>query len=306
MLVARRSIVASDVRRVVVFSAVGIVLSRLVYWYFNRGVPPLTGAPPLSAAGFFSSEVWKAGVIPLSDSVIHDDTLRMLFGTRSGMVSALIALALGLAHIGFWVLVLRRRHAEGAGGARLTVLAVAIMLVCYALVAGIVLQRVPAFGFDYLHQPRYVMFYQLQLAALVLVGYREVQHRPDWRPAGVAVFLAFGLAYAFLQWKLSVIAWGQEKYVSSYLEGTARAMGQLAADPYATIECTDIMTVCQYPPAKRAELIGRLQRYRMNLFSPDFQTFHRLHPEPPAEIRATGAGEAKPETTDLKSTKSKQ
>lgn len=286
LVVVRRSIVAADVRRVVAWSAVGIALSRLIYWYFNRGTPPVTGAPPLSAAAFFSSEAWKAAVIPLSDSVVHDGTLQMLFGTRSGTVGGLIALVLGFAHVAFWMLVFGRRRAEDAGGARLTVLAVAMMLVCYALVAGIVLQRVPAFGFDYLHQPRYVMFYQVQLAALVLVGYREVRHRPGWHRAGRVAFLALGLAYAFLQWKLSVIAWGQEKYVSSYLEGTARAMGRLAADPYATIECPDIMTVCQYPPAKRAELIGRLQRYRMNIFSPDFQAFHRLHPEAPAETSA--------------------
>ena len=274
--------------RVLCFGAVGIALSRLVYAYFNWGVVPLTAAPPRSASAFLSADVWKAVVIPLTDSVVHSANVEPVFGTHAVAAVWAIAGVLVALNLLFWVRVLfaRTPRDDGTDDAPLTVLAAGLMLFCYALVAGIVLQRVPAFGFEYLHQPRYVMFYQLQLAALALLGYRELRGASR-RSAGALGMAVIGLLLALLQWKLSTLAWQQEKYLSNYLEGAARAFGTLAKDPAAQIECPDIMTVCQFPPAKRAELIGRLQRYRMNVFSPDFQAFHRLHPFPPEPPRQT-------------------
>ena len=92
--------------------------------------------------------------------------------------------------------------------------------------------------------------------------------------------MAMVLALCDLQFRLSVLAWEQAKYLSTYLEGVSKTMGRVAADPTAQIECADIMTICQFPPAKRRELMDLLIRHQLNLFSPAFQSFHRLEPYP--------------------------
>ena len=157
----------------------------------------------------------------------------------------------------------------------------------------IVLQRVPEFGFDYLHQPRYTLFYQLHLAALAVLLYRNHETAKAAAIAGgkasehklrAALLAATVLLAALLQHRLSTLAWEQSKYLSTYLAGAARTMGEIARNPHREGACADILTVCQFPPAKRRELLDRLVRYRLNVFSPEFQAFHLLYPERPPEV----------------------
>ena len=206
-----------------------------------------------------------------------------VFGDGGHVVVATLGVLLMVAHAWFWW-----RVAFGMRGrpeARVTThVAAALMLFCYALVAGIVIQRIPVFGFEYLHQPRYVLFYELNLAALAIMVYRDYRYARGMRArtfvqaAAMIVILSFG----GLQVRLSNLAWEEVKFLSTYLEGASVTMGRLASDPGADIECADIMTVCDFAPGKRRELMGLLSRHRLNLFSPEFQAFHRLHPYPPA------------------------
>ncbi len=144
------------------------------------------------------------------------------------------------------------------------------------------IQRVPVFGFDYLHQPRYVLFYQLNLAALALMVYRDFRFAlaPRLRLASGTLAAALVLALFGLQFQLSVLAWEHAKFLSIYVDGVSKTMGRLAADPTAEMECADIMTICEFPPEKRRELMELLARHQLNLFSPAFQAFHRLEPGP--------------------------
>lgn len=264
--------------RFAVPSIIGLGLSRFVYLVFNLGVVPIIEPMPRSAAPLLSAEVWKAGAVPLADSVLVPANVQTLAGGGASIATVAVVVLLAAAHLLFWWRIVRADVVQP----RLTVIAATVMLLCYGLVLGVVIQRVPTLGFDYLHQPRYVMFYQLQLAALALLAYREWPALVRARVAAPA-FGAVLLVLVALQCSVSMLAWKQVKYVSAYVERTAAAMGALAADPNANPECTDIMTVCRMPAARRAELIGRLQRYRMNLFSPDFQAFHRLYPRVPAD-----------------------
>jgi hypothetical protein len=86
---------------------------------------------------------------------------------------------------------------------------------------------------------------------------------------------------AGLQWNLSERSWKEARYLSSYVRGAAATMGQLAIDPDSVKECADILTVCNHPPRKRAELLGLLVNYQLNLFNRRFQEFYRLDPYPP-------------------------
>lgn len=268
-----------DASRLVGAGAAGVAIARLVYWWFNRDVTALEESTR-SWAPFFTVDVWKAISIPLIESVVDRENVAHVFGPAAAWAPTAIWTVLLLAHVGFWWTVLRT-PAEASVDHRLARFAASIMLLFYGLVAGIVMQRVPTFGFEYLHQPRYVLFYQINLVALALGAYV----RFGGRRVGPGVRIAAGATLVLLvvlQWQLSVLAWKHVKYLSVYVEGVARSMGTLQADPASTMECADIMTVCNFAPAKRAELLDRLMRYRMNVFSTDFQHFHRLYPYPPA------------------------
>lgn len=271
-----------DLRRFVAFSAIGLLASRLAYWWFNQDVVVAGAGTGRSFAPFLDPGMWKAIVVPLADSLVHKSHLVEIFGEHGESWGLLIGILLALAHLWFWWrAILGQRELETAGQ-RVTLLASSLMLLFYALIAGIVLQRVPDFGFDYLHQPRYVLFYELNLAALGLMLYRDYRYAALGRmklPLKTIVLVGL-VCLSGLQFRLSVLAWEHVKYLSAYLQEASYTMGRLAANPDADMECASIMKVCDFPTAKRRELMGRLVRYRLNLFSPEFQSFHRLHPEP--------------------------
>lgn len=281
----------------------GIAASRLFYWKMaalgEAAMAVVTGAevtPPL--ANLLGPGMWKAVIIPLSDSVIHLHNLEPMFGASGPTMAMLIGVLVALAHAWFWWRVVFGLRRDPPPAARMaTLLAAGMMLLFYALVAGIVIQRVSLFGFEYLHHPRYVLFYQLNTAALALLIYRDVRYALPAKlrvPYG-ALAMALVLALGGLQFRLSVRAWEQAKYVSSYVAGVAKTMGKLQANPMVQIECADIMTICQFPPDKRRQLMELLTRQKLNLFSPDFQAFHRLQPGSEMQVEPVAVPEPEPE-----------
>ena len=95
------------------------------------------------------------------------------------------------------------------------------------------------------------------------------------------VLVAVILLFSSLQLRLSTLAWEHAKFLSVYVVGVSHSMGRLVGDPTSTKECADIMTICKFPPEKRLRLLNILIKYRLNLFSPDFQAFYRVQPFPP-------------------------
>jgi hypothetical protein len=272
----------------------GLALSRGFYGLIHLGVDPVEGAAGIqrSAAVFLSPEIWRAVVIPLADSLVHDGNLRQLFPASFATVRTILATLLALAHAWFWWRVWNSRRMASTTGAAIH-MAAATMALFYALVAGIVMQRVGQFGFDYLHQPRYVLFYQLQLAAIAILLYREsctgagVAGRRIW-PWMVGASLSLLVA---LQAQLAAMAWPQSKYISAYYQQSAHQMGALAGDPAARLECLPIVRICEFPVEKRQRIMGLLVARRLNLFSPGFQSLHRLYPGPlpaPAMVHRQG------------------
>ncbi len=273
----------------------GLLIVRGLYWWFNTAhgvLPEATSAPGLLQN--LINLVWSQGMqlvlIPLSDSLVHQSALQAWYPLRHGVIGNLIGGALALAHVWFWWQVFRARGVLPADAIRTRRVAIALMLFFYGTVAGIALQRIPAFGIEYLHQPRYVLFYQLNLAALGLMAYSVFSGRPaagsrNQVTASLLVMTLLGLG--LLQWHLSQRSWEHAKYLSVYVEGVAGTMGQLAADPGAKIPCADILTVCDFPTAKRRDLMYLLQNYRLNIFNPDFQALYRLRPTPPPAAAAS-------------------
>lgn len=285
-------------------AVVGLLIVRGLYWWMNTAhgvLPEATSTPGLLQN--LINLVWSQGLqlvlIPLSDSLVHQSALQAWYPLRHEVIGNLIGGALALAHVWFWWQVFRARGVLPANIIRSRRVAIALMLFFYGSVAGIALQRIPVFGIEYLHQPRYVIFYQLNLAALGLMAYSALNGRPaaldpgpgrsrQWA-GGLLMVVVLGLG--FLQWHLSQRSWVHAKYLSVFVEGTAATMGQLAADPGAQIPCADILTVCDFPTAKRRELMYLLQNYQLNIFNPDFQAFYRLRPTPPPAAAAEVPGE---------------
>jgi hypothetical protein len=102
------------------------------------------------------------------------------------------------------------------------------------------------------------------------------------------------LAFGILQFGLSTLAWEHSKHVSRYVENAALSLGELAVQPELELDCVDTLKICKYPVEKRRDIMNMLVRYRLNLFSPEFQAFHRLYPFAQG-AQAHASGEA-PET----------
>jgi hypothetical protein len=261
----------------------GLLAARLFYQVVQHTSAIKAVSPPENRSfhALLDPDIWQALTIPLSDSVLHQDNQIALLGESAPMFAAATGAILACAHVWFWWRCLFIRRTDAREYPIVTYLAMAIMLFFYAFVLGIVLQRVLEFGFSYLHQSRYVIFYQLHLSALSLLIYREClpmgsgnQSRQLARTVAVVCILAF----AVLQFRLSTLAWEHSKYVSRYVESAALTLGRLAVQPDLEIECVDTLNICKYPVEKRRAIMNMLVRYRLNLFSPEFQAFHRLYP----------------------------
>jgi hypothetical protein len=264
----------------------GLVLVRSAYALFNafHGVAadPATGAGLLQGlAALVSPDGLRMLLLPLGDSLIHLHARQDWFASGHQAVGYALGAVLLAAHFAFWWIALASRGPLSAADARLRRVAVALMLVFYGTLAGIMLQRVPVFGLEYVHQPRYVLFYHLNLAALGLMAfswYRAGIERSVIRRLGGSALPALLIAMAVLQWHLSVRSWQHAKHLSVYVEGVARTLGQLSIDPGTDAACADILTVCDFPPQKRAQMLDLLVNYRLNVFNPGFQALYRLQP----------------------------
>lgn len=264
----------------------GLVLVRAAYALFNA-IHGVAGGPGAGTgllqglAALLSSDGLRLLLLPLGDSLIHLHARQDWFATNHVKVVYALGAVLLAAHCAFWWMTLASRAPLLAADARPRRVAVALMLLFYGTLTGIALQRVPVFGLEYLHQPRYVLFYQLNLAALGLMAfswYRVGSGRPITRKFGGSALLALLLAVGLLQWHLSVRSWEHAKHLSVYVEGAARTLGQLAMDPGTEAACADILTVCNFPPYKRAQMLDLLANYQLNIFNPGFQSLHRLRP----------------------------
>lgn len=286
LLLAFRCRQPGQLKTFTVYGLIGLASSRLLYRILGAwggGQATVSEASQGSLGTVLDPAIWKAAVIPLTDSLVHQANQVSVFGSGAGAYVWIAGIGLLAAHAWFWWRAVFTRNTGGHSFAMVTLMAMGVMLLFYGLVFGILVQRVPDFGFDYFHQPRYMLFYALHLAALGMLLYRDQRHVV----AGVRARRIFGAAlvalillFSSLQLRLSTLAWEHAKFLSAYTVGVSHSMGRLVIDPNST-ECADIMTICDFAPEKRRRLLNILISYRLNLFSPDFQAFYRLQPFPP-------------------------
>lgn len=275
-----------DAIRVVVLMALVLLVCRGIYMAFGeiRGTtnPDFNVGLAERVTGLAAQwrDAWQWLVTPLTMGLVPAATLRTAFG--DGWEAARIALAVlvAIAHGWFWWRALRLRP-----GATWFV-AVALMLLFYAMVAGILYGRVFVRGAEFLEQGRYAVFYQLGIVALLLMALAPGALR-SVRGAAVAACVALLLLAA--QAALAVHAWERlPGYRAAYVV-MARDMAAVARDPRTPPDpCAVGIDICVRPEATRIALMAMLVEHRLNLFSPRFRASH------PDLAEAAGPRQAEP------------
>ena len=263
--------------------AMGVAVARGVLSALSPGA-----SIAASAGGSFGQlldvirapDAWQLLVGPLSGSLVHRLHLQELSPALGDGVQWALALTLAAAHLGFWWRALVSRRLPSG---ETTVVAVSLMLLFYATIAGIMLSRVPMFGVEYVHQPRYVLMYQLNVIALLLMFFAPraaMEEAVRTRSPASAIAAAGALLIIGLQLPLSVSAWDYTPYLRPYVQRSEEILRQLAVDPSKVPAggCTDVLTICDAPAATRGKVVGLLAANKLNLFSPEFRARHGFDP----------------------------
>jgi len=287
-------------RKIMVLAAgvVGLILARVfLAWVShqsgNEVSMPEAKAPLLDM--LFTTEALRGLLIPFSDSLLHPEHFDRLFPGAQSKAFMACAVSVTALHIYFWCVVfvswLRLEYG------RTLAMATFLMLLAYGLTAGIIISRVPIFDWNYLHQPRYVMSYQISLVAIAVL----FQHRlclalsagsRAWRWTERLCIVGVIVGVLIVQCVVSKANWGLPRYLSPYWQNAALSMQTLASDPQREPgNCPDIMSVCHYGADQREQLMGLLVEKQLNIFSPAFQMRYRLYPSL-ANIPGFGPGEA--------------
>lgn len=280
MAAALHGVRTGAARRAVAVAVAGLA-GQAVYLVFYRFVaPPVGGAVSLGelAPALLSrlGEWWQWLAIPLSASVAHRSQMDAWLGeAASAWLPSVVAVVLLLAHAWFWwKAVAGRRNAPAF-------VATCQMLLFYGLLAGMLLARVSQHGSDYLWQPRYVLIYQWNLVALLLMALAQLAPArnatmPAGRTAATATLVASLLVLA-LQVPLAMHSWHVLPYAKRFQQRQAMQMRQLAESPARVPrKCVHTLVVCRHPAERRAELMGFLRDQRLSVFAPGFAARHPL------------------------------
>lgn len=215
--------------------------------------------------------------IPFSAGVLHSVQADAIFHRWAGTVTFVLTVLAIIAHGLFWWQALRRRPTLA------WFLAVGVMLLFYGLCAGVLLVRGPQFGAEVFNQPRYIVFYELHVVALLLMAACWVGERHDRgaKRGGVeAGVLAVSLALLLVQVPIDRNGWRRAPYERHYVDQLVFQMEQLAATPEsAPPSCLPQLTVCRMPAAVRVRAVIFLRDHHLNVYSPEFRRRHDFAPD---------------------------
>lgn len=257
-----------------------VVLVRIGYAH----APVVGGPPAMSVISDLARLVdrlregggWKWVVFPLVLPVFYTNSLPPGHAGLWLAMQIAAAVLLAAAHGWFWWKAWHSKVNQPV------FVAVCLMLLAYAWVAGIVLVRVPVYGNDYLAQPRYVLLYAGHLVALLLLWVGTLDSAPSgsarMRAIGNAVPVAGCLLLLAVQLPLSVHAWHLRKYVWAYDASMASGIDALARQPAPPVRCGAGRPRCARPLDKRRQLALLLSAQRLNIYSPRVQRWHKYLP----------------------------
>jgi len=266
---------------VVLVAAIGVGVVLYVAGY-ALAFPDLQSNVTASARAnqFFghADEAWKALVVPLGAAVASPHRIKDVYGVAefwTWLIAPAIVVAAG--HAWFWREFFRRDDT------RLTFVASGLMLFFYATIAGILWARVPRYGFDYLAQSRYLVFYALQLVAMLMFAASRAAR--SVRSDGPFVAYATGVVVL----ACAAIVYGRDAEVPAHINFN-RMLDEkvlaIAEDPaHVPPDCPMYhLTLCGWVPSVRIMALDLMRREQLNVFSPRFRERHRLPPLPPSQL----------------------
>ncbi len=261
--------------------SVGVVVSRAVLWWISSRAHVSSSAFEFgvdSSNLLVWPDVLNAVILPASDGIVHIEHLSKLetYGDFSKWLVASFGVALNIWLV--WKLLSLRL--KGIRDIRL-VLATFLLLICYVVTFGIVINRVGTFGWDYLHQPRYVFYYQLPLVSMfILLHYIQGEKPKEVHPKiGSLLPIVAIVVVGSLQIVLSNQAWQMAPYLREYWIAAASKMEEIRVNPDANVsQCPDIIDPCAYTAQHRMETMAYLHDHRLNLYSKSFQRRVGLRP----------------------------
>lgn len=258
---------------VVAWLWLGWLLARGVYAAFGpvggtlREYVPVPPAQKLAGLWARRADAWAWWEAVSASGIAYRAPLRWFAGAQAGAWQTAIAIALLGLHGWFWQRQWRR-EADGT-----SVLAAAVMLYYYAIVAGLVWARVYDRGDAYLYQPRYVQFYQLAPVAMLLLASRATGAQARaWTRRVVVAMAVTVIALQGLWWRY---AWIEQPAVIAFEQGMAAQVVSLARDPQQVpVPCTREIAPCVMPTSRRQALFDFLRRQRLNFYAPGFAAAH--------------------------------
>lgn len=283
----------------------GLLLARLVlYLVSSRNLDSTSGSTSALFEALFSLDALKGVVVPFSDSLVHVEHLQRFFPESYGAALVLLAAFVMVLHGYFWVVTFNAIRQDTRSSS--LALAVFLMLVSYALTAGIIVGRVPTFGWGYLHQPRYVLFYQLGLVAIAIMFVHRLgqgmcssaARRRSFASVEAIGILLVSLVFVSTQLIVTRESWNVPRYLTPYWQNASFVMQRLADDPSNVAQCPDILSVCEYAPEQRERLMGLLVQRQLNIFSPAFQIRNRLYSSLES-VPGLGVSQDKPQAEEI-------
>jgi hypothetical protein len=245
----------------------GLFIYQHVFtWLTGTANSPLGTDDLLIAADYLLHHLdsaWKVLVVPFGAALLEPSRGM----SHPWATMTVLALLMWPLHGWFWWRFMKERHD------RIAFLAGGLMLYCYGTIAGMLVDRIPSSSFDYLMQPRYVAFYQLQLVALLLMWSRTspwsgIRNHAVWATAICTLLLC-------LNGSSAVLAWRYSSSVTSFDQLMVSQIKALADDPaHRPQDCRPEITPCDWPEGKRRRVLEILQSHGLNVFSPEFRARH--------------------------------
>lgn len=227
------------------------------------------GANAIASLWAIRSEWWEVARIVFGSTMAHVFTLTHFAGDAARQWHSLLAVLAMALHAWFWLSAWRMRwNAVGF-------IAMALMLLFYGLVAGILITRVPMNGINYLLEPRYVVFYLLGNVSIVLMFLaRPAGDLPGKRARVSPMLMVVGLLL-LLQLPLSRFTWWDGQYLNKYYHSMA-AQTYFLGEGQVPANCVALVVACQMPEPTRKEAMRFLKEHRLNLYSQAFVERYRL------------------------------
>jgi len=276
-------------RRLSTWKLLAVVAGCILVVRIGYSYAPVTGVT-MSVPGhlgllidrFSNGGWWQWIALPLILPVYYSNIPEQVSGGIWSAVAAMVAIILLCTHIWFWSRALRSKYSLPI------FVAVCLMALSYAWVAGIIYGRVASRGNEYLYQQRYVLLYSQHLLALLLMWsatYKPSSEALRSRRVTFVVWPVAGcLALLLLQVPVSHNSWKQRPFLRAYYSEMAKQIDALASNPADTSNCLQEVSVCFWPIESRRDLTRVLRNEHLNIFSLQVQHRHHYLPSLPTAV----------------------